>query len=53
MTAFEVLKELARTDDVMQTRSLQGSGEPVWVNASLNAYFRLGPDPRKALWPAA
>jgi hypothetical protein len=30
-----------------------GSGEPAWVNASLNACFRLGPDPRIALWPAA
>ena len=40
-------------DDVMQTRSIRGSGEPVWVNASLNACFRLGPDPRRALWPAA
>ena len=40
-------------DDVMQTRSIRGSGEPVWVNASSNACFRLGPDPRRALWPAA
>src|SRR6516162_3471543 len=40
-------------DDVMQTRSIRGSGEPAWVNASLNACFRLGPDPRIALWPAA
>jgi hypothetical protein len=40
-------------DDVMQTRSIRGSGEPAWVNASLNACFRLGPDPRRALWPAA
>ena len=40
-------------DDVMQTRSIRGSGQPAWVNASLNACFRLGPDPRRALWPAA
>jgi hypothetical protein len=40
-------------DDVMQTRSIRGSGEPVWVSASSNACFRLGPDPRRALWPAA
>src|SRR5262249_19946305 len=40
-------------DDVMQTRSTRGSGEPVWVIASLNACLRLGPDPRRALWPAA
>src|SRR6516162_2300346 len=40
-------------DDVMQTRSIRGSGEPAWVNASSNACFRLGPDPRIALWPAA
>src|SRR6516225_4988925 len=40
-------------DDVMQTRLIRGSGEPVWVNASSNACFRLGPDPRRALWPAA
>src|SRR6516162_11064607 len=37
----------------MQTRSIRGSGEPAWVNASSNACFRLGPDPRIALWPAA
>ena len=39
-------------DDVMQTRSIRGSGEPAWVSASLNACLRLGPDPRRALWPA-
>ena len=32
--------------------SIRGSGEPVWVVASLNACLRLGPDPRRALWPA-
>src|SRR5207248_11173154 len=37
----------------MQTRSIRGSGEPAWVNASLSACFRLGPDPRIALWSAA
>src|SRR5262245_2737184 len=37
----------------MQTRSFRGSGEPAWVNASLNACERLGPDPRRALGPAA
>src|SRR6516165_8246058 len=30
-----------------------GIGTTTWVNASLNACFRLGPDPRRALWPAA
>src|SRR5215468_1111618 len=40
-------------DDVMQTRSFRGSGEPAWVNASSNARERLGPDPRRALGPAA
>ena len=40
-------------DDVMQTRSIRGSGEPAWVIASLNACLRLGPDPCSALWPAA
>ena len=40
-------------DDVMQTRSIRGSGEPAWVSASLNACLRLGPDSRRALWPAA
>ena len=35
----EALKELARTDEVMQTRSIRGSGQPAWVNASLNACF--------------
>jgi hypothetical protein len=40
-------------DDVMQTRSIRGSGEPAWVIASLNACLRLGPDPRRALRPAA
>jgi hypothetical protein len=40
-------------DDVMQIRSLRGSGKPVWVNALLSAPFRLGPDPRTALGPAA
>src|SRR5262245_56517225 len=42
-----------RFEGVMQTRSIRGSGEPVWVVASLNACLRLGPDPRIALWPAA
>src|SRR5215510_14288871 len=40
-------------DDVMQTRSFRGSGEPARVNASSNARFGLGPDPRRALGPAA
>src|SRR5262252_2371532 len=40
-------------DDVMQTRSIRGSGKPACVSASLNACLRLGPDPRRALWPAA
>src|SRR5262245_10781344 len=37
----------------MQRRSFRGSGEPVWVIASSNAGFRLGPDLRTALGPAA
>jgi hypothetical protein len=37
----------------MQIRSFRGSGEPAWVIASLNACLRLGPDPRRALGPAA
>jgi hypothetical protein len=40
-------------DDVMQIRSFRGLGEPAWVDASLNAPFRLGPNPRIALGPAA
>src|SRR6266481_7884598 len=38
----------------MQIRSFRGSGEPVWVNAHLlSARDCLGPDPRRALGPAA
>jgi len=37
----------------MQIRSFRGSGEPVWVNALSSARLRLGPDPRRALGPAA
>jgi hypothetical protein len=37
----------------MQIRSFRGLGEPAWVDASLNAPFRLGPNPRIALGPAA
>src|SRR5262245_56130143 len=37
----------------MQTWSFRGSGEPAWVIASSNACERLGPDPRRALGPAA
>ena len=40
-------------DDVMQIRSFRGSGEPAWVIAYSNACDRLGPDPRRALGPAA
>jgi len=36
-------------DDVMQTRSIRGSGEPAWVNASFECVLSIGP----ALWPAA
>jgi hypothetical protein len=39
----EALKKLARTRRRNETRSIRASGEPVWVNASLNACFRLGP----------
>src|SRR5579872_4609994 len=37
----------------MQIRSFRGSGEPVWVNALSSACERLGPNPRRALGPAA
>jgi hypothetical protein len=38
----------------MQIRLFRGSGEPAWVNAPLlSARFCLGPDPRRALGPAA
>ena len=37
----------------MQIRSFRGLGEPAWVIASLNASYRLGPNPRRALGPAA
>src|SRR5450755_4093061 len=37
----------------MQIRSFRGSGEPAWVNAPSSARFCLGPDPRRALGPAA
>jgi len=40
-------------DDVMQIRSIRGSGEPAWVIALPSAAKRLGPDPRRALGPAA
>ena len=40
-------------DDVMQIRSFRGSGEPAWVIALPSACERLGPDPRRALGPAA
>src|SRR6516165_8577712 len=40
-------------DDVMQIRSFRGSGEPAWVTALPSACKRLGPDPRRALGPAA
>src|ERR1700720_135183 len=38
---------------LMQIRSFRGSGKPVWVNALSSTPFRLGPDPRTALGPAA
>ncbi len=37
----------------MQIRSFRGLGEPAWVIAFTNARERLGPDPRRALGPAA
>ncbi len=37
----------------MQIRSFRGSGEPARVIAFLNARDGLGPDPRRALGPAA
>ena len=49
----ETLTNWRGHDDVMQTRSFRGSGAPAWVSASLNACLRLGPDPRRALGPAA
>jgi hypothetical protein len=51
---FEPLAgEVGREGDVMQIGSFRGSGEPVWVIALPSACFRLGPDPRRALGPAA
>ena len=41
-TAFEVLKG---HDDVMQTRSIWGSGEPAWVNAHTWALLDAVPVP--------
>ena len=38
---------------VMQSRSIWRSGQPTYPHALSNAGFRLGPDPRRALWPAA
>ena len=49
----KVIRNWRGHDDVMQTRSFRGSGEPARVSASSNACFRLGPDPRRALGPAA
>jgi hypothetical protein len=40
-------------DDVVQIRLFRGLGEPAWVNAPSSAGERLGPDPRRALGPAA
>src|SRR6478609_8086885 len=37
----------------MQIRSFRGSGEPAWVNALSSACDRWGPNPRRALGPAA
>ena len=37
----------------MQIRSFRGSGEPARIIASSNARDGLGPDPRRALGPAA
>jgi hypothetical protein len=48
-----VIRNWRGHDDVMQTRSFRGSGEPARVNASSNARVGLGPDPRRALGPAA
>jgi len=45
--------ELARAYDVMQIRSFRGSGKPARVIALPSACERLGPDPRRALGPAA
>jgi hypothetical protein len=38
---LKVLMNWRGHDDVMQTRSFRGSGEPAWVIASLNACLRL------------
>src|SRR5262249_29953644 len=53
LAACKVIGNWRGHNDVMQTRSFRGSGEPAWVNASPNACFGLGPDPRRALGPAA
>ena len=49
----KVIRNWRGHNDVMQTRSFRGSGKPARVNASSNAWFGLGPDPRRALGPAA
>ena len=49
----KVIRNWRGHNDVMQTRSFRGSGEPARVNASSNACERLGPGPRRALGPAA
>jgi hypothetical protein len=38
---------------VMQSRSIWRPGQPTYPQALSNAGFRLGPDPRRALWRAA
>ena len=40
-------------EHVMQIRSFRRSGEPGWINVLSSAGERLGPDPRRALGPAA
>src|SRR4029450_3641954 len=37
----------------MQSRSIRRSGQPTCASAWSNACFGSGPDPRRALWPAA
>ena len=38
----QITNELARANDVMQTRSFRGSGEPAWVIASIECMLTIG-----------
>src|SRR5262249_23684103 len=42
LAACKVIGNWRGHNDVMQTRSFRGSGEPAWVNASPNAVLWIG-----------